>query len=266
MSKTAYDTALISCASSEGLNLPVDQGSAYSMPIQSNLNDVISYRVKDVSIPQTYYNITTGNQTFSLFGSTTGNQNIVIPPGNYTSTQLSGYISVAWLALTGTNITLDFAQPSLKLVVTRTGGVDATIAITAAQLAFTSMTRVFGFTAALGLATSLTAQGGFNLGGPNKILVQSVALNTGRNMSGINITGTSGGGQIQKNNVIWAVYKQGNAGDYINNQIPSDWYSFQTPQKLGKIDLYLTDENNQPLDLNGYSWSITIELRQKKDV
>ena len=266
MSVTQYDSALISCTSSEGLNLPTDLGSAFTLPLQSNLTDVVSYRIKDVSVPQTYYNITAGNQSFAMNGNVTGNQNITIPPGNYTSSQLASYISTAWLALTGTTITLDFSQPSFKLVVTRTAGVDATISINATNLLFGSMTRIFGFNANIALNTTLTAQTVFNLGGPNKILVQSVALNTGRNMAGLNILGTTGGGQIQQNNVIWAVYKQGNVGDYINNPIPSDWYSFSTPQKLTKLDFYLTDENNTALALNGYSWSITIEIRQKKNV
>lgn len=236
------------------------------MPLQSNLNDVISFRVKDVSVPQTYFNITAAYRTFALTGNVTGAKFILIPPGNYTITQLSNFISTLWLAVVGTNITLDFTSPRFLMQVFVTGGLDATVSITATELAIPSMKYIFGVTGAIGFTSTFTAQSVFNLGGPSKILVQSVALNTGRNMSGINVLGTNGGGQVQKNNVIYAVWKQGNAGDIMNNFIPSDWYSFQTPQKINRLDFYLTDENNQPLDLNGYPWTITIEIRQKKNV
>lgn len=265
MSTTPYDTALISISSADALDIPVDDGSAFKLPMQSNLNDVISYRIKDISIPQTWYNIDGVNSIFSLTGNVTGSLGTVIPAGNYSAAQLASTVSAAWLALTGTNITLDFTNPNYRLVVTRTGGVDATIRLDPINLTL-SMKYIFGFTGTQPASASLTADSAFTLTGPNKILVQSLALNVGRNMSGFKAYGATLGGQIIKNNVIWNVYRQGNAGDRLVNQIPSDWYSFQTPQKIGSIDLYLTDEFNNPLNLNGYAWSITLEFRQKKNV
>lgn len=260
-----YDTVLISCTSSEGMNLPIDLGSYYRLPLQQNVNDILSFRVKDVSIPLTFYTIKTGDLVFGLQGNVTGSQSIAIPAGNYTDLALATFIQDAWLTLTGTTITVSFAGAALKTVVTRTAGADATIAITATELALAGMGPILGFYSAIPAATTLTASNTFHITGPNKLIVQSQALNTGRNMNSINLSGTIKAGTINLSNIIFAIWVTGNEGGIVNNIIPSDWYQFGVPQKLTALDFMLTDENGTEIQLNGYPWSITIELRQKKN-
>lgn len=255
-----FDTALISCASGEVLNLPLDTGSAFSVPLRPALNNVISYRVKDVSIPATYYTVDTVRPlTFGLQGNVTGAQSTVIPAGNYTATTLATTIQNAWFTLTGTNITVSFTSPQFRTVVTRTGGADATVAITATQLALPGMGPTLGFYQAIATAVTITSSNSFSLIGPKKILVGSNALNTGRGMAIRN-------GIAEPCNVIFAIWTSNNSGDIFNNIIPSDFMSFRTPQQLTKIDLYLMDENFVPIALNGFSWSITLEIRQSRNV
>lgn len=254
-----YDTLTIACTSAEGLTLPTDLGSAYRLSVLQNVSDILAYRIKDVVIPQTYYTIKAGELVFGLQGNVTGAQSIAIPPGNYSSLQLAAYIEAAWLALTGTTITVSFASVDFKVIVTRTAGVDATISITATQLALSGMGSILGFYATIAAAASIKASNTFNITGPKKILVCSTVLNTGRNMISKN-------GMFVRSNVIYASYRIGNQGSLSNDIIPGDWQVFQTPQKLSSIDLYLTDENEQEVMLNGYPWSITLEFRQAKNV
>lgn len=254
-----HDSLIISSTSAEGLNLPIDTGSAYKLSVLQNVINIREYRVKDVVIPNTYYTIKAGQLTFALQGNVTGNSSVAVPPGNYTSAQLATQIQNSWFTATGTNISLNFGNPNFRLVVTVTGGVDATIAITATQLSAIGMGSVLGFYATRPAATSVTASNSFNITGPQKILVCSTVLNTGMNMISKN-------GAYVRSNVIYAVWRQGNQGSLSSDIIPGDWQVFQTPQKLSSIDLYLTDENEDPIDLNGYAWSITLEFHQDKNV
>lgn len=254
-----YSSVLLTCTSAEGLNLPTDLGSYFKLSFQQNIVDVLSYRIKQVVIPNTFYTIKSGQLVFGLQGNVTGHQNILIPAGNYTADQLSTYIATAWLALTGTTITVSFTSPDFKVIIARTAGVDATIAISATELALTGMTSILGFNAAIPANTVITAQQIFNITGPKAIYVMSNTLNTNYNM-------VSKDGQYIRANIIWAVWRVGNMGDLISNIIPSDFYQFNTPQKFSSLDLYLCDENLENIDLNGFPWSITLELRQKRNV
>jgi hypothetical protein len=254
-----YDTLIISSTSAEGLNLPVDLGSAYRLSVLQNVSDILAFRVKDVVVPNTWYTIKTGQLVFGLKGDVSGSQSYAVPQGSYSSVQLAAQIEGAWLALTGTTITLTFSNPDYKLVVARTGGTDATIEISATELALAGMGSNLGFYSLIAPATSLTASKVFLITGPQKLLVCSNTLNTGRNMIAKN-------GTYVRANVIYATWRQGNSGALSNDIIPGDWQVFQTPQKLSSLDLYLTDENEVPIELNGYPWSITLEFRQKRNV
>jgi hypothetical protein len=261
-----YDTILISSSSSEALNLPIDLGSAYRMPLLQNIVNVESFRVKDVSVPRTFYTILEGQLVFGLHGNATLDQSIIIPAGNYTASQLSAYISAQWLLLTGTQITVDFSSPQFRVIITRTAGIDATISITATQIALAGMGSIMGFFQAIPLAVSITASNMFHIFGPNKILVNSSTLDTNNNMISHSILHNGRDGQYIRSNVIFALYANGNMGDIMSSIIPGDFIQFQTPQKISSLDFSLTDEDGNAINLNGSAWTITIELRQRKNV
>ena len=253
-----YDNVLIACTSAGGLNLPTDLGSYYKLPLQQNLIGVDSYRIKSLSIPNTYYTIQANALKFGLTGNVTGALSFTVPAGNYTADKLKTYLETQYLAVSGTTITVSFTSPDFKVIIQRTAGADATISITATELALAGMTSILGFNAAIALNTTLTAQQVFNLTGPRQILVQSNTLNPGYNM-------LSKGGKYVRSNVIFESWASGNSGDYRINQIPGEWCSMQNVTNISSLDLYLTDENEVPLMLNGYPWSIAIEFRTKKN-
>jgi len=254
-----YGTLLVSATSAEGLNLPTDLGSAFKLPFQQAIPNVEQFRIKQVVVPNTFYTIQSGALVFGLQGNVTGHQSVAVPAGNYTADALKTFLESAFLALTGDTITVSFTSPDFKIIVALTAGPDASIAISATELALAGMTSILGFNAAIPANTVITAQQVFNITGPKAIYVMSNTLNFGYNM-------VSRDNVYKRSNIIWAVWRSGNSGDYITNQIPSSWYNLGTPQTLTSLDLYLEDEGGNAINLNGYPWSITFEFLQKKNV
>lgn len=259
-----YDTCIFASSSAEALNLPINLGSRYSLPLRTQLLDVEAYRIKTVDVPRSFYTIKTGDLRFGLQGNITGSQSMAIPAGNYTFVQLSQYIQTQWFSLVGTNITVDFTQPNFKLVVQRTGGADANIAITATELALPGMSPILGFYSAIGAATTIVASNVFNINGPASIYVCSSRLNFGQNQRASSILHNGTDGQYIRSDVIFQMPNFGNMGAWNNGQIPSDWMVFPIPQNIANLDFYLTDASGTELQLNGRAWNISIEFRMTK--
>lgn len=259
-----YDTATIHANSGEALNLPTALGSFFSAPVQNPLNRVYAYRVKNVTVPRTYYTIKTGDLVFGLQGSTTGAQQIAVAEGNYTFIQLSTYIQTQWFTLTGTTITLNFNQPNFRLEITRTGGVDATIAITAPQLALAGMGRILGFNSVIAPTTLLVAQATFHITGPTDILACSNTLSSNGTLRLNSVLNNGLDGKYVKDNVIMMMPGVGNSGAYVSSQIPGEWQQFAVLKSISSLDFYLIDQSGNPINLNGYSWSIQVEFRMQK--
>lgn len=253
-----YDTVLVACSSAAGLNLPTDLGSYYKLFFQQNIMGVESYRIKSLSIPNTFYTIKANALVFGLQGDVSGHVSFALPAANYSADQLSTYIVAQFLAVTGTTISVSFTSPDFKVIIQRTAGTDNTIAISATELALAGMTSILGFSAAIPANTTLTAQQIFNITGPSQLLVQSATLNPGYNMISKN-------GKYVRSNVIFQTWASGNGKDYRINQIPGDFCSLANVTNLASLDLYLTDENEDPIDLNGYPWNIAIEFRTQKN-
>lgn len=261
-----WDTALIVSSSAKGINLPIATGAAYQLPLEVQLLNVEAYRIKTVDIPRTFYTIKLNQLVFGLLGNVTGNQSITVPPGNYSALALGNYIAAAWFTLTGTNITLNFTEPNFRLVITRTGGADATIAVSPTQLALAGMNTILGFYIPVGPAPAITASYPFRIYGPTEILVCSRVLNLDSNQQAINPSTNGMGGKFKRSNVIYMMPNYANMGGFNNGIIPNDWQVFKTPQNLNNIDLYLEDMNQVPIELNGYPWGIAIEFRMKRGV
>lgn len=259
-----YDTCIFASSSAEALNLPIALGSRYSLPLKTQLLDVEAYRIKTVDVPRSFYTIKTGDLRFGLQGNITGSQSMAIPAGNYTFVQLSQYIQTQWFSLVGTNITVDFTQPNFKLVIQRTGGADANIAITATELALPGMSPILGFYSAIGAATTIVASNVFNINGPASIYVCSSRLNFGQNQRASSILHNGTDGQYIRSDVIFQMPNFGNMGAWNNGQIPSDWMVFPIPQNIANLDFYLTDASGTELQLNGRAWNISIEFRMTK--
>jgi hypothetical protein len=259
-----YDTCIFASSSAEALNLPINLGSRYSLPLRTQLLNVEAYRIKTVDVPRSFYTIKTGDLVFGLQGNVTGAQSIAIPAGNYTFIQLSSYIQTAWAAATATTITVSFTEPNFKVLITRTGGADATIAITATQLALAGMGSIMGFYSTIAAATTLTASNVFNINGPAAIYVCSAALNFGWNQQANSPLHNGTDGKFIRSDVIFQMPNFGNMGAFNNGQIPGEWMVFPIPKNISNLDFYLTDERGTEIQLNGRAWGISVEFRMTK--
>ena len=260
----SYDTAAIHANSGEALNLPTDLGSFFKAPVANPLQRVYAYRVKNVTVPRSYYTITTNSFFFGLQGSTTGAASIGIPEGNYTFAQLANFIQTTWFSTFGTSITVDFNQPNFKVRITRTGGVDATIAITATQRALAGMGPIMGFYQDIAPGTILDASNTFHITGPTDILACSNTLASNGTLRLDSRLNNGLDGRYVKDNVIMMMPGVGNSGAYVSSQIPGEWQQFATPRSISSLDFYLIDQTGNQINLNGYSWSIQVEFRMQK--
>jgi hypothetical protein len=266
---SGFDTVLISSTSSEGLNLPFATGSAYVMPAQTVINDVIAFRVKQTVIPRTYFNINAGALTFSMTGDVSGQKTVTLPAGNYSTTDISNYLVSQWTIVAGTTITVDFDQPNFRVLITRTGGIDATISITASDLLSPGMGSILGFYQTQAAGVQVQASNIFNILGPRAINVICYELAGGmgnRNLRSSSTLHNGSDGVLVKSNIIYCVGSLGNGGDEALNIYPSEWYQFANPQNISKLTFDLQDEQGNTIPLNGYAWSICLEIRQKKNV
>jgi hypothetical protein len=270
-----WDSLIISSSSSTGLNLPLDVGSYYSLPLFLNVNDCQALRIKSINIPRTYYTIDASgagpNQlTVALIGNVSGAQFLPIPGGAYTYLQLANYIQTQWFALTGTNISVNFTTSAqFHTIITLIGGVDATLAIGAPQLASPGMGSILGFYLPFAPSTTLISSNVFNLTGPKSINVISPEIFSamgGRNLISHSVLHNGTDGVYIKAPVIYQISALGNTGDSSVSIYPSDEYQFASPLKISRLSFGLVDENLVPINLNGYSWSISLELRQQKNV
>lgn len=259
-----YDTASVHSSSSEALNLPIDLGSAYRSPVQTPLQRVYSYRVKNVTVPRTYYTIKDNSFYFGLQGNVTGPVSMQIPAGNYTFVQLATYIQTTWFSTFGTSITVDFNQPNFKTRITRTGGVDATIAITAVQRALPGFSSTLGYYQDIAPNTILDASNTFHITGPSDILVCSNTLASNGTLRLDSVLHDGYDGRYIKDNVIMMMPGVGNSGAFVSSQIPGEWQQFAIPRSITSLDFYLIDQDGVAIDLNGYSWSIQVEFRMEK--
>lgn len=269
---TLYDTVVISSSSSEGLQLPINQGSYYSIPVQQVINDVDAFRIKQVIVPRTFNTISASGGlqlTFGLQGNISGSQSIAIPAGNYSSTALANYIASAWFTATGTNIIVSFTNAQFKTSITVAGGTDTSVAITATELALPGMGPILGFYQTIATSGTITSSNVFHLTGPNVININCSELAAGmggRNLISNSLTHNGRDGQYVRSDVIYQLGSLGNGGDSSLNIFPSEWFQFSKLQNLSRLTLVLVDENSQQINLNGFSWQISIELRQKKNI
>jgi hypothetical protein len=257
-----YDTATLFVKGGASNAGPGEKINTYLNP---SLVNVIAYRVKDMSVYNTFYNVSS-DEIFALFGNVTGHQQIVVPAGNYTRTELADYIAAAWLALTGTTIVLDFNSPQFLCTISRTAGVDATISITAAELPPSSflMNARLGFVQLQAASATLVANQTFILTPVNRIYLNSVVLSgLSRNME---LNASPSGLYMAKSNAIFSCQVNLIKGGLNNSIIPSEWMVMSTPQTLNQLDLYISDDRGQLLDLHNYPYTTTIEFRQRKDV
>lgn len=261
-----YDTILVSI-SSRDCSTGSSTGGPCTFNVTNNcLQNVQAFRVKDVSVPKTFYNIessTTKAWDVRLFfiGDVSGAFTLTIPQGVYTTALLLAAIDAQMLAVAGTTTVSTIDPVTQRIVITRTAGVNNTLQINpaGAGTAVYGLNRL-GFYTQVALAATVTADTGYTLILPQSLLLQSPTLGSYRNMSSGVRPGPATSPSINKSNVIYRAYiNQVNSQDFITCVIPSTFYQMSV-SSLTKLDFSLTDDEGFDVDLRNQTWSCTLEF------
>lgn len=266
-----FDTIVMSISSGDKSTGSATGGTCTFDVTNGCLADVVAWRVKDVSVPKSFYNVessTLKKWDIRLFfiGNVSGAFTLTIPQGIYSITQLLAAIDAQFLAVAGTTTvsTLDAATQRIRITVT--GGVNATIQINPAGAGVNvyGLNRL-GFYTQVALAASVTADTGYVLILPQALLLQSSTLASFRNMATSPRSGTGSTPAINKSNLIYRVYiNTVNSQGYLTAVIPTQWYQYQVTS-LTKLEFTLTDDEGYDVDLQNQNWSCTLEFLVKKD-
>jgi hypothetical protein len=266
-----YDTILVSISSKDCSTGSGSGPGGCTFDVTNNcLQDVVSFRVKDVSVPKTFYTVesSTSRQwdiTLYFIGNVSGAFTITIPQGIYTIAQMLAAIDAQILAVAATTTVSTVDPITQRIVITRTAGANATLQIDPAGAGANvyGLNRL-GFYTQVALATTITADTGYVLVLTQSLLLQSTSLGSYRNMASGIRPGPAMSAAINKSNVIYRAYlNQVNSQDFVTCVIPSTYYQLFV-SNLTKLDFQLTDDEGNGIDLRNQTWSCTLEFLIKK--
>lgn len=228
----------------------------------------ISAKLATVSIPYTWDNVTTSNNTFTITETAVGTDSFVIPPGNYDGDSLATEIQ----SLLNTSGVL---TPTFTVVFDATSSAfTISTSVNTFQITFTmigSAATLMGFApgSSSAVAASTTSTGGAALLPDYEVFVCSdlvAGSDNGVMLWSPTYTPTvSNQSQILARIPITACYS-GVINYCVNATLPS--YSitqsaFARAINLGQpasIRFFLTLPSGSPIDLNGYHWSAELVL------
>jgi len=192
----------------------------------------------NMTMPNSMFNVTSVNNTIVISGTTH-----TIAVGNYSAESLAEAIT-AEITNIGTCTFDDTNINNNKYIFTFTSG-EKTID------ASTTLTRQLGLTGQLptASATSYSALGICDLGGTTNIYIRI------RNLTMNNIDSRG-----QTNNIIASIVNNTNYGGYIFFVPPEVLYYQITEQNISHLDIELTDQEGNLLELNGANFNLTLTV------
>lgn len=234
------------------LKLDADTTDDFTFVLNRGQNKIRSYRIKDISLPKSWYTIQSGyNSDFQINGATDGTVSISITEGNYTATTLATELQtriaaalatgVSTVTVDNTNFTFTFANTLQNISLLWSTGV------------YDSAVRdVLGFansTTDTTPALSVTSSTVFNLNEPYVYLHSRALAQTNANFI------------IGPRDVICKI-PVGNtiSGNLILYQPEVQFYSLDIA-KLDRMDFRISRDGTTTADLNGVNWGLTIVIR-----
>jgi len=200
-------------------------------------------------IPVSFYNVTSSNNNLKISGSINGTTTILLPPKNYNTETLVKAVNTA-LLLDGNDIQMSFDTSAYKFVfssLTQTLQIQETKLNKELGLPQTSIPTPAGF--------SFTCPKMCNLSGTQSIYVM---LN---NLSIESLDSRAGG---DLNGVLSKVDVCCSFGEYIEFQQTENQFFMIQDRHISHFNVSLTDDDINPLDMNGIDWSISITCHFSK--
>jgi len=193
----------------------------------------------NLTIPNTIYNFNSSNNSITFTQGSTVTVSVSV--GNYSASTLTDALNTA-ISSAGLSITVSFDEDQADF--SFTGG-------SAFTIDSATMSRQLGLKEQLPTAsgTSYTATRVCDFAGATQLYVRI------RNVSLNNLDSR---GKVS--NIIASIVNNVNYGDYIFYTPPEVLYFMINEQQLSHIDIELTDQEGNVIDLNGASFNLTLSV------
>jgi hypothetical protein len=217
----------------------------FSIDLTEPITRVKQAEIVTVEVPFSFYVINSTNNVLNFEDGGGTPYSIVVPEGNYSGTTFATELKTLLEAqITGWTVAYD--SSIYKLRFQRTSNfkmilLGSTIATLIGLLSDSTATMDF------------TMQGIANLSGPNFILVRSDALTRPKRIRPIYNTGSS--------DILYKLAIQTGPGTTLTEKnLFTTKLKYPIRQTMRSLDFRLEDGDENPIDLNGLAWSITIVL------
>jgi len=192
----------------------------------------------NLTIPNTIYNFTSNNNSITFTQGTT--ETVSVTAGNYSASTLTDSLNTA-ITAAGLSITVSFDEENALFTFT-----GASFTIDSA-----TMSRQLGLRNQLPTAsgTTYTATQVCDFAGATNLYVRI------RNVSMNNLDSRG-----KTSNIIASIVNNVNYGDYIFYTPPEVLYFQINEQQLSHIDIEITDQEGNVIDLNGATFNMTLSV------
>lgn len=202
--------------------------------------DASGIRLLSLSLPNTFYNITSSNNTLTVT-DTGGIASVTITAGFYDLTGLYAALKTALDGNATLNGTYTLSQSSVTYKTTISCTVNFNISTS------TTLSQMLGYSGTTTTGASATSENIPNINIGSVYIATDVALNTYVDS--------------QIRNVIAKATASETFGSYLSLPYEDPQYiQFKSPMTLSQIGLTLTDQDGTLLDTNGVEWSCIVEL------
>lgn len=208
-------------------------------PIIADAGIRILIGLTNLTIPNSIFNFTTNNNTITFTQGST--QAVSVSVGNYSASTLVTALNTA-ITAAGLNITVSFDEENALF--TFTGG-------SAFTIDSATMSRQLGLNNQLPTAsgTTYTATQVCDFAGATNLYIRI------RNVSMNNLDSRG-----KTSNIIASIVNNVNYGDYIFYTPPEVLYFMINEQQLSHIDIEITDQEGNIINLNGATFNLTLSV------
>jgi hypothetical protein len=209
-------------------------------PIIADAGIRILIGLTNLTIPNSIFNFTTNNNTIT-FTQSSSTQAVSVSVGNYSASTLVTALNTA-ITAAGLNITVSFNEENALF--TFTGG-------SAFTIDSATMSRQLGLNNQLPTAsgTTYTATQVCDFAGATNLYIRI------RNVSMNNLDSRG-----KTSNIIASIVNNVNYGDYIFYTPPEVLYFMINEQQLSHIDIEITDQEGNIINLNGATFNLTLSV------
>jgi hypothetical protein len=249
-----------------------------NVTIPERINDVKSVSITSIELPMSFYNISSslGNNSFQMT-SDTGTYTIVVPDGEYMSTNLKSTLNT----LVNDKTSATSSDLSFNIIASPTGGELISVSsLISCSLNFAvndkGVTDKYNVKSKLGwmlgfhqveydITNSVTtAEFKIDLNGPRYLYLALEEFHNGNNNSFIS---TVSSGLVNKNIIARISLDKSHYGfstilpaNKLNGLLLSDIRKYSGKVDLQKLNFQLLNEIGNPISLNGYDYSLCLEV------